>query len=77
MKMLKWSYTKRYNIKARFDQFPHSTVIFRKIKDYYFIYTISWSEEDNIVKRQHLKEMEMLLNKELGTIEFYLKRIGS
>nr|WP_326255777.1 hypothetical protein [Lederbergia lenta] len=75
--MLKWSYTKRYNIIARFDQFPHSNVIFRKIKDYYFIYTISWSKEDNIVKRHHLKEMEILLNEELGTIEFYLKRIGS
>ncbi|MBS4179283.1 hypothetical protein [Lederbergia citrea] len=74
MKILKWSYTKRYNIKARFDQFPHSEVVFRQIKDYYFIYTVFWSKEDPAVERPHLEEMEVLLNRELGTLDCYLKR---
>lgn len=74
MEIIKWSYTKRYNIKARFDQFPHSEVIFRQIKGYYFIYTVYWTRGDRVVTRQHLEEMELLLNRELGTIDEYLKR---
>lgn len=71
MKLTKWSYTKRYNIKAQFDVFPNSVVIFRQIKDYYFVYTVNWSLTDPVVSKTALGEMEWLLNKELGTLESY------
>ncbi|MFF5397547.1 hypothetical protein ACFY4F_09150 [Peribacillus butanolivorans] len=65
---------RRYNIKAIFDQFPNSPVIFRKIKDYYFIYTIQWTAADAPVGTKELEEMEQLLNRELGTELQYLYR---
>ncbi|MBS4220350.1 hypothetical protein KHA96_18785 [Bacillus sp. FJAT-49711] len=76
MNILKWSYTRHYNIKARFDDFPNSDVIFRQIKDYYFIYTVAWSKGDPVVERRHLEEMEFLINSELGTIDYYKKRLA-
>lgn len=74
LKLLKWSYTKKYNIKAYFDLFPNSPVIFRQIKNYYFVYTVKWDDHDPIVKRTDLEEMEILLNTELDTYSFYLNR---
>ncbi|MFD1735369.1 hypothetical protein ACFSCX_02210 [Bacillus salitolerans] len=74
MKLLNWSYTKRYNIKARYDYCPFSSVIFRPINEYYFVYIINWSEKDPIVTREHLALMELLINRELGTEEHYLSR---
>ncbi|MBS8264429.1 hypothetical protein DYI25_08275 [Mesobacillus boroniphilus] len=74
MKLSKWSYTKRYNIKAQFDVFPNSVVIFRQIKDYYFVYTVNWSFSDPVVSKTVLEEMERLLNKELDTLESYSRR---
>ena len=74
MKLTKWSYTKRYNIKAQFDVFPNSFVIFRQIKDYYFVYTVNWSLGDPVVSKTALEKMEWLLNKELGTLENYSLR---
>lgn len=72
--MIQWVYTRRYNIKAVYDQFPHSNVIFRLINQYYFVYIVNWSEKDPVVTRDHLEKMEILLNKELGTEEFYRSR---
>ncbi|MBT2639408.1 MULTISPECIES: hypothetical protein [unclassified Bacillus (in: firmicutes)] len=74
MKLTKWSYTKRYNIKAQFDVFPNSVVLFRQIKEYYFVYTVNWSLKDPVVSKSELAEMERLLNKELGTLESYRQR---
>ncbi|MFD6441589.1 hypothetical protein ACFWDG_17665 [Peribacillus sp. NPDC060186] len=74
MQFVKWAYMRRYNIKAIFDQFPNSPVIFRKIKDYYFIYTIQWTAADAPVGTKELEEMEQLLNRELGTELQYLYR---
>ncbi|MGE7604159.1 hypothetical protein ACQKL5_16940 [Peribacillus sp. NPDC097675] len=67
MQLVKWSYMRRYNIKAIFDQYPNSPVIFRKIRDYYFIYTIHWTSTDETVGKYELEQMELLLNRELGT----------
>ena len=75
MKLIKWSYTKRYNIKAQFDVFPNSVVIFRQIKDYYFVYSVNWSKSDPVVSKTSLEQMELLLNKDLGTLESYSQRI--
>ncbi|MBM6618175.1 hypothetical protein [Bacillus suaedaesalsae] len=74
MLLLQWGYTKKYNIKAIFDYCPNSTVIFRQIQDYYFVYIVNWSEPDPIIDRDNLVLMEQLLNKELGTLEAYEKR---
>ncbi|SFA91197.1 MULTISPECIES: hypothetical protein [unclassified Bacillus (in: firmicutes)] len=74
MKLKKWSYTKKYNIKAFFDFFPNSPVIFRQIKDYFFVYSVKWDMDDPVVTRAHLEEMERLLNTELGTYSFYQQR---
>jgi hypothetical protein len=74
MKLIRWSYTKRYNIKAHFDVFPNSVVIFRKIKEYYFVYSVNWSISDPVVPKAALEEMERLLNMELGTLESYRQR---
>ncbi|RHW42211.1 hypothetical protein D1B31_06165 [Neobacillus notoginsengisoli] len=74
MKLVSWSYTKKYNIKAIFDKFPCSLVIFRQIKEYYFVYTIKWNPLDPQVRRADLENMETLLNSELGTLENYQKR---
>lgn len=74
MKLLQWGYTKKHNIKAFFDYCPNSSVIFRQIQDYYFIYIVNWSEHDLIISKKELVIMEQLLNTELGTIEAYEKR---
>ncbi|HZG72979.1 MAG TPA: hypothetical protein VEY51_15685, partial [Chondromyces sp.] len=74
MNLTKWSYTRRYNIKAYFDKFPHSNVVFRPINYFYFVYIVNWSKEDPVVTRADLEEMEKLLNKELGTGNAYAQR---
>jgi hypothetical protein len=74
MKLTKWSYTKRYNIKALFDMYPNSLVIFRQIKNYYFVYTVQWSLKDPVVTKNALEEMELLLNQEIGTDKEYRQR---
>ncbi|MFZ3589291.1 hypothetical protein ACOI1C_08350 [Bacillus sp. DJP31] len=74
MILLNWSYTKRCTIKANFDYCPNSTVIFRPIRDYYFVYTINWSNTDSVVTRDELSKMEQLVNEELGTKHQYYNR---
>ncbi|GIN20799.1 MAG TPA: hypothetical protein DEO65_15230 [Bacillus bacterium] len=76
MELIDWSYTRHYNIKARFEPFIHSDVIFRQIKDYYFVYTVRWSDIDPVVERGHLEEMEILMNRELGMEHSYFKRMA-
>ncbi|MFJ7931264.1 hypothetical protein ACIQYG_07365 [Peribacillus sp. NPDC096622] len=74
MQLVKWSYMRRYNIRAIFDQFPNSPVIFRKIRDYHFVYTVHWTAADPPIGIKELEEMEQLLNRELGTELQYLYR---
>lgn len=74
MKMLSFSYQRRNQMKAMFSRFPESVVTFRMIRSYYFVYTIRWSENDPIVVKEDLIEMEWLLNKELGLENEYLNR---
>ncbi|MGG3449438.1 diacylglycerol/lipid kinase family protein [Domibacillus aminovorans] len=74
MNLIKWFYTKRYNIKAIYAEFPNSTVIFRPINRYYFVYNVNWSENDPPVTKENLEQMEQGLNDELGTGHFYRNR---
>ncbi|WP_175986795.1 hypothetical protein [Bacillus sp. Marseille-Q1617] len=74
MNIIKWGFTRRNSIKAEFDLFPHSLVILRKIRSFYFVYQVHWSSLDPVVDRHHLEEMELLVNRELGYEQYYLRR---
>ncbi|PYZ98125.1 hypothetical protein CR205_05895 [Alteribacter lacisalsi] len=74
MQMIDHSYLKRQAMKAWFDEYPNSPVIFRVIGHYYFVYRVYWSENDPIVDRESLIEMELILNKKMGTHDAYLSR---
>ncbi|MBM7691019.1 hypothetical protein JOC77_000422 [Peribacillus deserti] len=77
MKMLKWSYSKRNHIRASFDSYPNTLIIFRRIKGFYFAYTMDWSAVDPAVSKADLERMELLLNRELGSEDEYLARKSS
>ncbi len=74
MKLLHWSYMKRNHIKAQFDLFPQSVVVFRRIKQYFFVYNVIWNANDSAVQGHDLELMEFLLNEEMGTDRAYLNR---
>lgn len=74
MKLVNWSYAKRYNIKAIFDDFPHVVVLFRQIGAYYFIFSMKGLTPEHIPTRREYVKMEYLLNKELGMLEAYKER---
>ncbi|WP_223700531.1 hypothetical protein [Sutcliffiella deserti] len=58
-----------------FDKYPHSNVLFSRVKRYYFVYTVYWDERDPVVKPNDLELMETLLNQYFGTEVEYRKRI--
>ena len=74
MRLLSYSYLKKGKMKAIYDRFSDSQVIFCKINGYYFVYYVRWSENDPIVVTQDLVEMEYLLNEEMDTLDIYLTR---
>ncbi|PLS16236.1 hypothetical protein CVD28_19415 [Bacillus sp. M6-12] len=74
MKLNRWAYARRNTIKATFDEFPNSLVIFRRVKYYYFVYNVEWSAMDPPVSRGKLEEMEWLINNELDHAENYRNR---
>lgn len=74
MKLTKWGYTRFNSIKAEFDHFPHSLVILKKIRNYYFVNKVHWSHLDPVVERQHLEQMELLVNREMDLEENYMRR---
>lgn len=74
MKLIAWSYTRRYQIKAVFSTFPHVTVLFRQIGGYYFIYSMKGLTKEHIPERKDYVRMEYLLNKEMGFLAAYKQR---
>ena len=74
MKLISYSYMKKGGMKAIYDRFSASPAIFRKINGFYFIYYVKWSEDDPMVLRSDLTEMEILLNQEMGTEVLYMNR---
>lgn len=74
MKLIQWSYAKRYNIKAIYDEFPHVVVLFRQIGGYYFIFSMKGLTPEHIPTRRDYVKMEYLLNKDLGLLEAYKER---
>ncbi|WOV89002.1 hypothetical protein QWT69_07830 [Sporosarcina oncorhynchi] len=74
MELVHWEYWRKYQIKGVFDRFPTTVVIFRQVKNYYFIYSMSGLDETVIPTRKDYVQMEYLLNKELGSLPAYRKR---
>ncbi|WP_409304502.1 hypothetical protein [Peribacillus sp. SCS-155] len=74
MKLLKWSYWRRNHIRAWFDLWPNSPVIFRRVRNYYFIYSAQWSKDDLPVPSNYFEKMELLLNRDLGLEQEYVRR---
>lgn len=74
MKLVNWSYAKRYNIKAVFDEFPHIVVRFRQVGGYYFIFSMQGVTKDHVPGRRDYVQMEYLLNKELDLLDAYIGR---
>jgi hypothetical protein len=74
MKLQQWSYMKRNHIKAQFDLFPQSVVVFCRIKQYFFVHNVIGHSEDHPVQDHDLELMEFLLNEEMGTDRAYMNR---
>jgi hypothetical protein len=76
MDILRWGYMRRGQRKAVFDKYPNTTVIFRRVRGYFLVYSIGWNEEDGVVERSDIEQMEVLLNNELGLLGNYKERGG-
>jgi len=74
MRILHWSYTRKYQVKTVFDLFPDTVVIFRQIHGYYFIRSMKGLDPSSLPERKHYVQMEYCINKELGTLSAYKSR---
>lgn len=74
MKLLQWEYTRKYQVKCIFDEFPHTVFIFRKVKDYYFLFSMSGLDKHAVPTKKDYVRMEYLLNKELCLLDAYRQR---
>lgn len=74
MKLNHWSYAKRYQVKAIFDEFPDMILVFRTIGSYYFVFTTTGSVGHTYPSRKDYVEMELLVNEQLQTLPAYIKR---
>lgn len=74
MKNVQWAYARKYQIKAVFDDFPETVFLFRRIGEYYFLFSCTGGEFTRLPERGDYSRMEELVNEELGTLEHYLNR---
>lgn len=74
MELIQWSYTRKYQVKAIFSEFPEMVIIFRSIGSYYFVFTTKGNIQDSYPTRKDYVEMELLLNNELHTLPAYIAR---
>ncbi|MFD1203703.1 MULTISPECIES: hypothetical protein [Sporosarcina] len=74
MKILQWEYTRKYQVKCIFDEFPETVFLFRRVKDYYFLFSMNGLNKNAIPERKDYVRMEYLLNKELCTLDSYRNR---
>lgn len=74
MELIQWNYWRKYQIRGVFDRFPTTVVVFRQIKNYYFIYSMKGLDETSIPSKKDYVQMEYLLNKELGNLQAYRER---
>lgn len=74
MELIRWSYMRRNQVKGFFDCFPEAIIIFKRIKNYYFIHSAEWIGNPQIIAKHQLEEMEYLLNQKMGFLHGYLQR---
>lgn len=74
MELIRWSYMRRNQVKGIFDCFPEAIIIFKRIRNYYFIHSVEWGGNPQFIAEQQLEEMEYLLNQEMGFLYGYLQR---
>ncbi|MGM9920625.1 MAG: hypothetical protein ACI33O_05215 [Bhargavaea sp.] len=74
MKLMQWAYARKYQIKAVFDDFPETVFLFRRIGEFYFLFSCTGGEFTRLPERSDYNRMEELINEELGTLEHYLNR---
>ncbi|PUB13919.1 hypothetical protein [Paenisporosarcina sp. OV554] len=74
MKLIQWSYAKRYQVKAIFDEFPDMILIFRTVGSYYFVFTTIGTVSHSNPTRKDYVEMELLINEQLQTLPAYIQR---
>ncbi|MCM3708458.1 MULTISPECIES: hypothetical protein [Cytobacillus] len=65
---------RRNQVKGIFDCFPEAIIIFKRIRNYYFIHSVEWGGNPQFIAEQQLEEMEYLLNQEMGFLYGYLQR---
>lgn len=74
LKLIQWSYAKRYQVKAIFDEFPDIILIFRSVGSYYFLFTSNGTISHSYPTRKDYVEMELLINEQLQTLPSYIQR---
>ena len=74
MKLIQWSYAKRYQVKAIFEEFPDMILIFRQIGSYYFVFTTTGSVGQAYPSTKDYVEMELIINEQLQTLPAYIQR---
>ncbi|HLG27275.1 MAG TPA: hypothetical protein VI423_05775 [Paenisporosarcina sp.] len=74
LKLIHWSYAKKYQVKATFDEFPDMILVFRTIGSYYFVFTTTGSVGHTYLSCKDYVEMELLVNEQLQTLPAYIKR---
>lgn len=74
MKLLHWEYARKYQVQCAFDEFPHTVFVFRKVKDYYFLFSMSGLDKNAVPTRKDYVRMEYLLNKEFCLLDSYRQR---
>jgi len=77
LKLIQWSYSRKYQVKAIFDKFPDMIIVFRTIGTYYFVFTTKGHIPDSYPTRKDYEEMELLINEELKTLPSYIARKSS
>ncbi|WP_281975852.1 hypothetical protein [Halobacillus litoralis] len=74
IQLMRWSYSRKKMVRGYFDKFPFSTVYFRRIRSYYIVYMVDWSESDPVISKGDREEMQQLINCELGREKEYQQR---
>jgi hypothetical protein len=77
LKLIQWSYSRKYQVKAIFDEFPDMIIVFRTIGTYYFIFTTEGHVPDPYPSHKDYEEMELLMNEEMKTLPSYVSRKSS
>lgn len=65
---------RRNQVKGLFDCFPEAIIIFKRIRNYYFVHSAEWSGDPQLIGKKQLEEMEYLLNQEMDFLHEYLQR---